>query len=161
MAHRLRTAAFAVAVSIPLGLLAPGVASATGGGYNPPPPPPPRGDEGCTPGYWKNHTGAWDGYSPNQLVSSVFSGAENAQANASLLQALNFNGGSGVAGAERILLRAAVAALLNAADSDVDYSLYVNEVRNRVSAALASNNRARMLNLASNLDTRNNAGCPL
>lgn len=41
----------------------------------PPPPPPPTGDEGCTPGYWKNHTSAWagSGYSPGQTAGSVFS----------------------------------------------------------------------------------------
>lgn len=157
MSNRLRTAAFAAAVSIPLSLLAPSVASAGDDYY----PPPPRGDEGCTPGYWKNHTGAWDGYSPNQTVSSVFSGVESQLANYTLLQALSFQGGSGLLGAERILLRAAVAALLNSTDDVVDYPLYTNEVRNRVSAALTSNDRQRMLNLANNLDRKNNLGCPL
>lgn len=31
--------------------------------------------EGCTPGYWKNHTDAWVTYTPNQTVDSVFTGA--------------------------------------------------------------------------------------
>ena len=70
----------------------------------------PNNFDGKTPGFWKNHLDAWTGYAPSQLVSSVFSGANAPQASATLLQALEFNGGSGVAGAERILLRAAVAA---------------------------------------------------
>ena len=162
MSNRLRTAAFAVAAAIPLSLLAPGTAGATGGGYNyPPPPPPTTGDEGCTPGYWKNHKSAWDGLKPTQRVKSVFSGADRTLANATLLQALSFTGGSGVVGAERILLRAAVAALLNAKDADVDYALTVSQIRKQVSAALATDNRQTMLDLAASLDRLNNAGCPL
>jgi hypothetical protein len=158
MSNRLRTVAFAVAAAIPLSLLAPSVANATGGGYN---PPPPRGDEGCTPGFWKNHTNAWDAYSPNQTVGSVFSGASASLADDTLLQALSYQGGTGLLGAERILLRAAVAALLNSTDNVVDYPLYTSEVRNRVSAALGSDDRQRILNLANNLDQKNNLGCPL
>ena len=162
MSNRLRTAAFAVAASIPLSLLAPGVAGATGGGYNyPPPPPPTTGDEGCTPGYWKNHKSAWDGLRPTQKVSTVFSGATASLANASLMQALSFTGGSGVIGAERILLRAAVAALLNARDADVDYAMTARQIRAQVSAALATDDRQTMLDLAASLDRLNNAGCPL
>jgi hypothetical protein len=155
--HSRRIAALALAAALPLSALSTGAAQATG--YHPPPPPP-RGDEGCTPGYWKNHTSAWDQYSPMQTVGSVFNNT-GSLSGFTLLQALNFDGGEGVVGAKRILLRAAVAALLNARDSDVDYSLYVSEVRNRVNAALGSNDRQRILNLATNLDRRNNAGCPL
>ena len=78
-----------------------------------------------------------------------------------MLQALSFQGGSGVLGAARNLLRAAVAALLNAASSEVDYPLSVAQVIQRVNAALASNNRATILALAAELDALNNAGCPL
>jgi hypothetical protein len=156
MSNRLRTAAFAVAAAIPLSLLAPSVANATGDGYH-----PPRGNEGCTPGFWKNHTSAWDVYSPSQTVGSVFSGASASLADDTLLQALSYQGGTGLLGAERILLRAAVAALLNSTDNVVDYYLFTSEVRNRVSAALTSDNRSRMLTLAGNLDNWNNAGCPL
>ncbi len=55
----------------------------------------------------------------------------------------------------------AVAALLNAVDGDVDYSLSGQQVITRVTQALATNNRSTIHNLASDLDTRNNAGCPL
>jgi hypothetical protein len=121
------------------------------------------GDEGCTPGYWKNHVAAWagTGYSPNQLVSSVFTGANAMQANKTLLQALNFGGGSGVDGAEQTLLRAAVASLLNAAHSGVDFSMTTAEIISQVNAALATDNRATILALAATLDAANNEGCPL
>src|SRR5688500_14483218 len=28
--------------------------------------------EGCTPGYWKTHTEAWVGFTPDQALGSVF-----------------------------------------------------------------------------------------
>ena len=118
------------------------------------------GNEGCTPGYWKNHTSAWDVYTPSTTLGQVFANT-GGLSSASFAQALSFGGGSTLQGAKQILLRAAVAALLNAVDGDVDYSLSGQQVINRVNQALASNNRSTILNLANNLDTRNNAGCPL
>jgi len=81
--------------------------------------------------------------------------------NSTLLQALSFEGGSGTTAAARILLRAAVAALLNSASPDVDYPLSTAQVIAQVNAALASNDRATMLALAAQLDQYNNMGCPL
>ena len=81
--------------------------------------------------------------------------------NTSLVEALNFAGGSGTSGAAQILLRAAVAALLNSAHPDIDYPMTTNEVIQAVNAALASNDRATMLALASQLDANNNLGCTL
>jgi hypothetical protein len=81
--------------------------------------------------------------------------------NTTLLEALNFGGGSGVAGGARILLRSAVAALLNSSSPDVDYTMTTAEVIAAVNAALASGSRATMLTLAAELDTDNNLGCPL
>jgi len=127
--------------------------------------PPPTGTQGCTPGYWKNHTGSWagTGYSPGQATGSVFSGASAfpSLASQTLLQSLQGGGGPGTLGAARILLRAAVAALLNAAHSGVDYPRTSAQIVADVNAALASNNRDAMLTLASSLDGDNNLGCPL
>ena len=81
--------------------------------------------------------------------------------NRTLLQALNFQGGTTTLAAARILLRAAVAALLNAASPDVDYPLTVAQVIAQVNAALASGDRSTMLSLANQLDQFNNLGCPL
>jgi hypothetical protein len=130
----------------------------------PPPLPQPIGDDGCTPGYWKNHTGAWagTGYSPGQTAGSVFSmGGFPSLASQTLLQTLQGGGGPGTLGAAKTLLRAAVAALLNAAHSGVDYPRTTTQIISDVNAALASNNRSTMLALATALDNDNNGGCPL
>jgi len=123
------------------------------------------GNQGCTPGYWKNHTGSWPptGYSPSQAVDSVFSNVNTyypTLGNATLLQALAFDGGSGNQGAAEILLRAAVAALLNASHPSVAYPRASAEVIADVNAALLQS-RDAMLSLAASLDADNNLGCPL
>ncbi|MHC4671844.1 MAG: DUF7507 domain-containing protein, partial [Planctomycetota bacterium] len=123
------------------------------------------GDQGCSPGYWKNHTGSWPptGYSPGQRVDSVFAqaAAYSGIGSATLLEALKFGGGPGVDGGARILLRAATAALLNASHPGVSYPLTAGGVISSVDAALASGDRDTMLTLASQLDSNNNLGCPL
>ncbi|HYO11791.1 MAG TPA: hypothetical protein VE685_01180 [Thermoanaerobaculia bacterium] len=124
----------------------------------------PTGEEGCTPGYWKNHTRSWagTGFSPSQTAGSVFSlGGFPSLASQTLLQTLQGGGGPGTLGAAKILLRAAVAALLNAAHNGVDYPRTTTQIVADVNAALASNNRNTMLNLATALDNDNNGGCPL
>jgi hypothetical protein len=122
-------------------------------------------DTGCTPGYWKNHTDSWagTGYSPGQTTGSVFSGASAfpSLASKTLLQAIQGGGGPGLDGAAKILLRAAVAALLNASHSGVDYPRTTAEILADVNAALTSGNRNTMLALATALDNDNNSGCPL
>jgi hypothetical protein len=81
--------------------------------------------------------------------------------NRTLLQALSFQGGTSTTAAARILLRAAVAALLNSASPGVNYPLTTAEVIAQVNTALASQNRSTMLALAGQLDSDNNLGCPL
>lgn len=79
---------------------------------------------GFTPGYWKNNAAKKDaascvptGFDPSDILSDVLD-FEGYQDNIfdvdTLLEALNYGGGSGLYGADKILLRAAVAALLNA-----------------------------------------------
>jgi len=123
------------------------------------------GDEGCTPGYWKNHTDSWPptGYSTDQLVQVVFTqaAAYPTQGTATLLAALDFGGGPGVEGGVQILLRAAVAAVLNASHPGVSYLFSEALVISEVNAALASGDRDTMLVLANTLDAGNNQGCPL
>lgn len=123
------------------------------------------GDEGCTPGYWKNHARSWAaaGLSPGQATGSVFSSASAfpSLASQTLLQSLQGGGGPGTLGAARILLRAAVAALLNASHPNVDYPSTTSDIVADVNAALASNSRSTMLDLADELDRDNNLGCPL
>lgn len=74
------------------------------------------GDEGCTPGYWKQpqHFDSWTApYTPTTPFSAVF---ENAFPGKTLLDVLKTGGG----GLEA-LGRHTVAALLNSASSDVNY----------------------------------------
>jgi hypothetical protein len=128
-----------------------------------PPPttttPPPPG-QGCTPGFWKTHPDSWPaGVTTDTLVGDVFTSATGVFAEATLLEALSFQGGPGVSGATEILLRAAVAAYLNSL-AGLNYPLTSTEVVDQVNAALESDNRATILALATTLDTNNNLGCP-
>ena len=130
-------------------------------GFAPRPP-----TQGCTPGYWKqdHHLDSWvpTGYSPNQSLESVFDlPAFPAIGTTSLRTALEGGAGSTVAAAVRILLRAAVAALLGAAHPGVDYPLTTAQVIADANAAIATNNRTTILNLAGRFDKLNNLGCPL
>jgi hypothetical protein len=125
----------------------------------------PAGNQGCSPGYWKNHTGSWPptGYLPTQSVQSPFSASSGypGLASANLLQALAFHGGSDLDGAGGNLLRAAVSSLLNAAHPQVSFPRTVTAIVNDVNAALLSRNRDTILSLASALDSDNNLSCPL
>lgn len=124
------------------------------------------GNEGCTPGYWKNHTDNWEEATPSSLVKWIYRDAGNtAYGDITMLAALSLKGGPGTDGAQQILLRAAVAAWLNAAHEGLGYpyrrftepEAFVADVN----AALASGDRATMLALATKLDLANNLGCPL
>lgn len=125
--------------------------------------PPDDGGEGCTPGYWKTHPGAWDdtAYAPGDLVKSVWPSAEAYVGDATLLEALDFGGGPGATGAARILLRAATASLLNASNTNVSFDLAVTTIIDEGDLALASGDRGTMLELATALDGLNNSGCPI
>jgi hypothetical protein len=98
-------------------------------------------------------------------VSSVFTVASPPYSaslgSATLADALAFKGGSTIDGAAQILLRAAVAAVLNAASPDISYPLTVGQIASQVNTALASANRDTILTLASELDSDNNLGCPI
>ena len=116
---------------------------------------------GATPGFWKNHPDAWQGYDPSDGVCSVFSeAAAYVPCTDMLMDALNYPGGRGAEGAARILLRAATAAVLNAEHSAINYPLTTAEITTSVNSALASGDRGVMISLASILDTNNNLGTP-
>jgi hypothetical protein len=128
-----------------------------------PPPPPPTGNQGCTPGYWKQsqHFDSWVGLSPTDLVSSVFTGVAPSLAGETLLAALQGGGGPGLVGSEKILLRAAVAALLDA--NSVMYPFAYGDIVAAVDLVLAGGSTSDILALATILDNANNGqgGCPL
>ncbi len=135
------------------------------------------GDQGCTPGYWKQsqHFDSWQETQPDRLLTfdhaspdippfvNTTNDLNNDGAADTYLAALNFGGGNGLQGAERILMRAAVAAWLNAATEDLGYPLRRSDFVPQVNDAIASGDRATMLSLASLLDDLNNSleGCPL
>lgn len=123
----------------------------------------PPGDDGCTPGYWKNHPAAWNAtpYSRSQTLESVFNVPNKFNLdNKTLLQALKFKGGPKKLGAARILLRHATAAVLNASHPGVSYPMTSSEIISNVNTALTGS-RGQMLNLKKTLDKNNNLGCPL
>ena len=123
--------------------------------------------QGCTPGYWKNHTDSWTGtaFSPTQKVGSVFALPADLSAfsGETLLNALNGGGGPSLSGATEILLRSSVAALLNATDPNVAFPAFKSGIKKRVNAALATEDRDTILALATIFDNKNNGagGCPL
>jgi hypothetical protein len=127
----------------------------------------PPGFEGCTPGYWKArpHLDSWPptGFSPNQTVGSVFTiPAEFSDlADDTLLEALSYGGGDSDQEAAQILLRHAVAALLNASHPGVDYPQSPASVIADTNAALASSDRDTMLDQKDEFKDQNEAGCPL
>ena len=125
--------------------------------------------QGCTPGYWKNHTDSWKQAKPSTTYGSLFTSARANVKGLTLDKALAGGGGSGLDGAALILARASTAAWLNAAYPGLEYPWRreFTGVDGRpplvaaVNAAFASNNRDTMLALATQLDNDNNLGCPL
>ena len=118
------------------------------------------GAEGLTPGFWKNNAAkhgasAWMGYSPDQTVESVFGSAFGSLGSLTLAEALG-TGGGGL----NALLRHSVAAVLNAAHTEVDYALTTGQIISQVQAAVADG-AAAIEQLKNELDTYNNGGANL
>lgn len=119
------------------------------------------GVEGCTLGYWKvrQHHDSWPyPYTTSSSLQTRF--GPNAF-NDTLLAALNYKGGPGVNGGKRILLKQAVASLLNSASGGVEFPLTTSQVIELVTFALNTGDRDVMISLAATLDAYNNQGCPL
>jgi hypothetical protein len=127
--------------------------------------PPPVGNEGCTPGYWKQeqHFDSWTTYIPSTPFFDVFEraieikwsekGKPEDTANPTLLQALQANGG-GI----NALARHAVAALLNADNPGVEFAFTTSEVIALFQAAFDSGDLESTKEM---LEEANEAGCPL
>lgn len=126
---------------------------------------------GRTPGYWKNHPEQWvSGYLPANYVQSVFTvpsayltgGILDLNMNGvkdSLIDGLAYRGGSTLSGGAQILLRAAIAALLNEAYYGADYpgTTSTSALITSVNNALATMDRAKLIKLANYFDYWNNA----
>lgn len=124
-------------------------------------------DEGCTPGYWKQtqHFDSWPTpYGPDSNLRDVFVTApETLVPDDTFLEALNYGGGAGVDGATHILLRAAVAALLNSSSPDVNFAVSSGHVIDTTISRLETQWRPTILTRATYFDSINNGpdGCPL
>jgi hypothetical protein len=81
--------------------------------------------------------------------------------NDTLLQALRYKGGSSLNDKKNLLIKQAVAALLNADHPDVDYPLTESEILTLVNTALCSNDQVDILSAQNELNALNNLGCPL
>jgi hypothetical protein len=122
--------------------------------------------EGNTPGFWKNHLDEWVGYSPDQLLSEIFEIPDKPLwdlliGSKTLLEALNFHGGPLVFGKARILLRAAVAGLLNAAHPDVYYLYKDYDIFWLVNYPLKIANKNKMIINKDKIEAQNELGSDL
>ena len=134
-------------------------------------PVPCTGNEGCTPGFWKNHPACWcDSYEPDMLVSDVFTALtdpnyadiDDSKSNFdedTLMDALRYKGG--LAGRTRNLLRHATAALLNGCNDDVNFPIDDAVVIELVNAALETEDVDLIQELHSVLAEFNEYGCPI
>jgi hypothetical protein len=108
------------------------------------------GEEGCTPGFWKNNAGinynykngknaklqdnCWCGsYSATTTLGSAFGDIPEEFATDTMIDGINYGGKGGPA---YNMLRHAVAALLNACSSDVESLLTEQYIKDTVVAAL-------------------------
>ncbi len=129
------------------------------------------GGEGLTPGFWKNHSiygnaphEEWTatGYSPDQSYEAVFGiiklGANPTGTDAlpTLLDALN-TGGGGV----NALLRHSTAALLNAADPNVDYLYSQAQIISMTQTAINSGDAALIESTKNLFAAQNELGADL
>ncbi len=128
--------------------------------------------EACSLGFWKSHPGDWpDEYDPDvYTVGDVFELPPtdlDDLADHLLMEALSYKGKrSGTpklakeVQAAKILLRNAVAALLNAASGFNLYPLSEEAIKTQVNGALGSGVRKTMLGLNEELDGYNDGLCP-
>ncbi len=120
--------------------------------------------EGLSHGYWKNHTQDWaaTGFAASDTLESVFDVPDSfGLDDITLFDILAFGGGPELADKAGILLRNAVASVLNAAHPNINYPLTLAEVIADVNAALASGDADTILDLEATLDGYNNLGADL
>jgi hypothetical protein len=82
--------------------------------------------QGCSHGFWKNHAQVWpSAYSSDPEIGSVFTmgPAYAAISNKKFSEALAFTGGPSLVDMAGILMRDAVAAVLNASDPTINYPI--------------------------------------
>jgi hypothetical protein len=119
---------------------------------------PDGGEQGCTPGYWRNHTNRWEGYAPLQIFDEVF-GVTLFGPYVTLFMVIDNPNTYGTFGFH------AVAALLNstggvpnADGTTVDYFYTTAQVIQMVQDAVANDTMEATKNLFAE---QNEKGCPL
>ena len=116
------------------------------------------GGEGCTPGYWKqhHHFDSWVTYTTGQSFDAIF--GVDAQGDPTLLDAVKAGGGG-----FKALGRHAVAALLNAANPDVNYLFREADVIAMVQDAYQTGDAETTKDVLAEQNEQNGAtqGCPL
>lgn len=125
-------------------------------------------DEGCTPGYWKNHSERWDGVGSDDFTSSVHAddpfnasfGVTPAQSgladDVTLIEALRIGGGHVVA------LNRHAAAALASSDAGICYRYSTQEVADIYRDAVGADPGSLDVSSAKDLlESANEAGCPL
>jgi hypothetical protein len=131
-------------------------------------------DEGCTPGYWKNHDGFWSVKATAYIDiffgdlgfvgggdAALYASVQGAIGGISLDDALSVRGNRMKYEA---LLRASAAALLSAAHPEVDYPLSPSDVVSRVRTAWTAwlaGDFGTVESIKNELDGFNNLGCDL
>ena len=108
--------------------------------------------QGCTPGFWKNHTSVavWGTeYSPSDTFDSVFGVTKFGSK--TLLEVLDLGGGG-----YNALARHAVAALLSSSNPDVNYGLSPEEVIKMVQDAISGKDPETTKDV---FEPLNEAGC--
>ncbi|HEX9944584.1 MAG TPA: hypothetical protein VGG03_21445 [Thermoanaerobaculia bacterium] len=121
---------------------------------------------GCSADFWSSQgSKPWfaAGLRPEQRVQDVFreSAPYGSVAVAMLRTALRFQGGPGLPGLVQDLVRAGVAALLNAGHPKLEYPLTQTQVLTKVDSALRSADAAAILAATHELERANDAACPL
>jgi hypothetical protein len=123
---------------------------------------------GCTLGFWKNHDGGgpqanlWP--SPYNPATTTLGGAGfllTGNQGTLMDDALSFKGGPSVQDAKNLLMKQAVAALLNAATPGMFYPLDVAHVISETNTALATGDRGKILDEAARLGGFNSLEGPL
>ena len=118
------------------------------------------GDEGCTPGYWKqpHHLAAWEhtGIVPNYDFDDLF-GVDFFDPNITVMQALWLQGDK--TGINKLAAHA-VAAMLNGYTTDFLGAINGNDVRAMV-AAVNKGSKPAVIALKNTFADANELGCPL
>jgi hypothetical protein len=131
------------------------------------------GNQGCSVNFWKSAAGqskwAASGYSQTQKISSLLDVPTSLTLNNkqlgqyTLLEGLNFAGGSNTSGKAQLLIRSTIAAALNAAHPTVDFASPLVVIIPAADLALASNSSFAMslLQMVTDATNAGRGGCPI